>query len=69
LKKLREIDQIKPSQSDQEPLKLIEGMEVEHARFGTGIVQSIEGNGNDKKSSNCFQRLWCQKPFTSVCQT
>jgi DNA helicase-2/ATP-dependent DNA helicase PcrA len=55
LKKLREIDQIKPSQSDQEPLKLIEGMEVEHARFGTGIVQSIEGNGNDKKAVIAFK--------------
>jgi len=56
LKKLRKIDLGQPaaaSMSDDFVLK--EGMEVEHARFGSGIVKSIEGNGNDKKAAIAFK--------------
>jgi DNA helicase-2/ATP-dependent DNA helicase PcrA len=31
------------------------GMEVEHARFGRGIVESIEGAGSDKKAAIAFK--------------
>ena len=32
-----------------------EGVEVEHARFGYGVVKSIEGKGNDKKAVILFK--------------
>jgi DNA helicase-2/ATP-dependent DNA helicase PcrA len=55
LKKLRKIDLGKPSPNTQNDLHLKEGMEVEHARFGNGVVQSIEGNGIDKKAAIAFK--------------
>lgn len=42
-------------QFSQEELVLSVGMEVEHARFGTGIVESIEGAGSDKKAAIAFK--------------
>jgi DNA helicase-2/ATP-dependent DNA helicase PcrA len=30
-------------------------MNVEHARFGKGIIQSIEGKGNDSKAIIIFK--------------
>jgi DNA helicase-2/ATP-dependent DNA helicase PcrA len=30
-------------------------MEVEHARFGNGVVQNIEGKGNDRKAVIAFK--------------
>jgi DNA helicase-2/ATP-dependent DNA helicase PcrA len=55
LKKLRKIDLSAPAQLSQEELVLSEGMEVEHARFGSGVVQCIEGTGNDKKAAIAFK--------------
>ena len=55
LKKLRKIDLDAPAQLSQEELVLTEGMEVEHARFGSGVVQRIEGTGNDKKAAIAFK--------------
>ena len=55
LKKLRKIDLDAPAQLSQEELVLTEGMEVEHARFGSGVVQRIEGTGNDKKATIAFK--------------
>ena len=54
LKKLRKIDLGAPAQLSQEELVLTEGMEVEHDRFGSGVVQRIEGTGNDKKAVIVF---------------
>ena len=36
-------------------ITLLEGMEVEHTRFGKGIVQKIEGEGADKKAAIAFK--------------
>jgi len=55
LKKLRKIEQNSAAQFSQEELFLSVGMEVEHARFGTGIVESIEGAGSDKKAAIAFK--------------
>ena len=55
LKKLRKIDFNAPAQLSQEELVLSKGMEVEHARFGSGVVQRIEGTGNDKKAAIAFK--------------
>jgi DNA helicase-2/ATP-dependent DNA helicase PcrA len=55
LKKLRKIDLNAPAKLSQEELVLSEGMEVEHARFGSGVVQRIEGTGNDKKAAIAFK--------------
>jgi len=55
LKKLRKIDSEKSIPSQDETIVLTEGMEVEHARFGSGVVQSIEGKGSDKKAVIAFK--------------
>ncbi len=56
LKKLRKIDLGQPAAASMpDDFVLKEGMEVEHARFGSGIVKSIEGNGNDKKAAIAFK--------------
>jgi len=55
LKKLRKIEQNTAVQFSQEELVLSVGMEVEHARFGRGIVESIEGAGSDKKAAIAFK--------------
>ena len=54
LKKLRKIDHRSSSSTTLEPLDLEEGMEVEHARFGKGVIQRIEGKGNDQKAIISF---------------
>ncbi len=44
------------SSSDSETLlDLKEGTEVEHVRFGSGIVERIEGERNDRKAVIDFQ--------------
>jgi len=55
LKKLRKMEQNTAVQFSQEELVLSVGMEVEHARFGRGIVESIEGAGSDKKAAIAFK--------------
>ena len=55
LKKLREIDQNTSLSISQDAINLKEGMKVEHARFGKGTVQLIEGTGNDRKAIISFK--------------
>lgn len=54
LKKLRKIEPVSTS-PNPEALVLSVGMEVEHARFGKGVVQVIEGQGADKKAAIAFK--------------
>jgi len=54
LKKLRKIEPPTLSKH-QDTLLLSEGIEVEHARFGKGVIQSIEGKGADKKAAIAFK--------------
>ncbi len=54
LKKLRKIEPLSTSPSPDD-LVLSVGMEVEHARFGKGVVQAIEGQGADKKAAIAFK--------------
>ena len=54
LGKLRKLNSAESSISappTTELLNLIEGMMVEHGRFGKGKVMQIEGKGNDKKAA------------------
>ena len=39
------------------PDKIGEGMEVEHARFGNGMVKSIEGNGGERLATIEFEGI------------
>jgi DNA helicase-2/ATP-dependent DNA helicase PcrA len=39
------------------PDKIAEGMEVEHARFGNGIVKSIEGNAGERLATISFEAI------------
>ena len=55
LKKLRKIEQNNSLESSYDIVSLKEGMNVEHARFGKGIIQSIEGKGNDSKAIIVFK--------------
>ena len=55
LKKLRKIDNNTYLKSNHDIIDLKEGMNVEHARFGKGVIQSIEGNGNDSKAIIFFK--------------
>jgi len=55
LKKLRKIDVNSTAPQAESTLTLEEGTEVEHARFGKGVVQSIEGEGNDRKAVIAFK--------------
>ena len=61
LQKLRKMEQVSKETSPLEPLVLSEGMEVEHARFGRGVVQDIEGNGNDAKAAIEFKGFGVKK--------
>ena len=54
LKKLRKIEPTATIKSE-DVIVLAEGMEVEHARFGKGVVQTIEGKGADKKAAIAFK--------------
>ena len=49
LQRLKKIDTAASPSPQGEVLLLQEGMEVEHARFGSGRVKTIEGKGNDQK--------------------
>ena len=49
LKKLRKIDNNQPLQVNQDVKGLAEGMMVEHERFGKGVIENIEGKGQDRK--------------------
>jgi DNA helicase-2/ATP-dependent DNA helicase PcrA len=42
-------------------VELSKGMEVEHARFGRGVVQDIEGNGSDAKAAIEFKGFGVKK--------
>ncbi len=55
LMKLRKIENSASTSSSEETLNLDIGMEVEHARFGNGVVQNIEGKGNDRKAVIAFK--------------
>ena len=55
LKKLRRIDSHESSSETESSIELKEGMEVEHARFGSGVVERIEGDRNNKKAVIAFQ--------------
>tara|TARA_A100001011_G_scaffold400865_1_gene520200 strand:+ start:23764 stop:26079 length:2316 start_codon:yes stop_codon:yes gene_type:complete len=55
IKKLRKINKNSTLNQAQDALNLKEGMNVEHARFGKGIVQSIEGKGNECKAIILFK--------------
>ena len=55
LKKLRKIDNNQPLQVNQDVKGLEEGMMVEHARFGKGVIENIEGKGQDRKALISFK--------------
>jgi DNA helicase-2/ATP-dependent DNA helicase PcrA len=55
LKKLREIDNNQPLQVNHDVKGLEEGMMVEHARFGKGVIENIEGKGQDRKAIISFK--------------
>ncbi len=55
LKKLRKIDNNQPLQVNQDVKGLKEGMMVEHARFGKGVIENIEGKGQDRKALISFK--------------
>ena len=40
-----------------DPDKINEGMEVEHARFGNGIVKAIEGNAGERLATIHFEGI------------
>ena len=55
LKKLRKTDNNQPLQVNQDVKGLEEGMMVEHARFGKGVIENIEGKGQDRKALISFK--------------
>jgi len=55
LKKLKRIVPEQSSSDSETLLDLKEGTEVEHVRFGSGIVERIEGERNDRKAVIDFQ--------------
>ena len=57
LKKLRKIDNNQPLQVNQDVKGLAEGMMVEHARFGKGVIENIEGKGQDRKALISFKNF------------
>ena len=57
LKKLRKIDNNQPLQVNQDVKGLEEGMMVEHARFGKGVIENIEGKGQDRKALISFKNF------------
>jgi len=60
LQKLRKIDE-KKSTDSLVIVSLSNGMNVEHARFGRGVVKSIEGIGNDQKAAIDFKGFGVKK--------
>ncbi len=61
IKKLRKFNTNSTSNQTQDILNLKEGMNVEHARFGMGIVKSIEGEGNEGKAIILFNGIGTKK--------
>ena len=57
LKKLRKTDNNQPLQVNQDVKGLEEGMMVEHARFGKGVIENIEGKGQDRKALISFKNF------------
>ena len=55
LKKLIKLEPSANLPSKEMVFELKEGMEVEHTRFGSGKVMSIEGKGNDTKAAIDFK--------------
>ena len=55
LSRLRKIRQENIKIENDISIKIKEGMNVEHARFGYGTVINIEGKGSDKKAIINFQ--------------
>ena len=53
LKQINRLRELKENNSNNNKIEVIDlklGMEVEHARFGKGIVEKIEGKGIDRKA-------------------
>ena len=53
MKQLNKLRSFKESNSNNNKIEVVnikEGIEVEHARFGRGKVEKIEGKGIDKKA-------------------
>ena len=61
LQKLRKLEQNQDQVVAKAPLHLEVGMEVEHSRFGTGIVEALEGAGSDQKAAINFKGFGIKK--------
>jgi DNA helicase-2/ATP-dependent DNA helicase PcrA len=61
LQKLRKLEQKQDQVVAKAPLHLEVGMEVEHSRFGTGIVEALEGTGSDQKAAINFKGFGTKK--------
>lgn len=61
LQKLRKLEQNQKQVVAKAPLHLEVGMEVEHSRFGTGIVEALEGAGSDQKAAINFKGFGIKK--------
>jgi DNA helicase-2/ATP-dependent DNA helicase PcrA len=61
LQKLRKLEQKQDQVVAKAPLHLEVGMEVEHSRFGTGIVEALEGTGSDQKAAINFKGFGIKK--------
>ena len=61
LQKLRKLEQNQEQVVAKAPLHLEVGMEVEHSRFGTGIVEALEGAGSDQKAAINFKGFGIKK--------
>jgi len=61
LQKLRKLEQKQDQVVAKAPLHLEVGMAVEHSRFGTGIVEALEGTGSDQKAAINFKGFGIKK--------
>ena len=61
LQKLRKLEQNQEQVVAKASLHLEVGMEVEHSRFGTGIVEALEGTGSDQKAAINFKGFGIKK--------
>ena len=61
LQKLRKLEQNQEQVLAKAPLHLEVGLEVEHSRFGTGIVEALEGAGSDQKAAINFKGFGIKK--------
>lgn len=61
LQKLRKLEQNQEQVVAKAPLHLEVGMEVEHSRFGTGIVEALEEAGSDQKAAINFKGFGIKK--------